>query len=296
MNGGALNAYTLNGSVIDPVVRTRVESAAYALADSKPRVLAYAVVDAIARAAVPGAIAKVRYRSSVSAQAKAEASGPLHRVYARLVTALQGVADIEATLGAVRGVVSPVVTALVAVAPKVLRRTFVASTASASASVVGRSGIRALVSGFGRVLGSATGAVFERDNWRDPVFPRGVASVSVAFSVVARGVVNSTARVAAVVRSSVRNAAVIVGRIPATGAADIGTVGRIGVRAPVPAVPSADLTVDSLRLVRSPVSATALADGLIDFNVIKRIPWDENAPEERTFKVNPETFVFTVVA
>lgn len=48
--------------------------------------------------------------------------------------------------------------------------------------------------------------------------------------------------------------------------------------------------------VRSPGSSVARADVDISFDVIKQIPWDEPAPDERQFQVNPEPKVFYVVA
>lgn len=146
MNGGALNAYTLNGSVIDPVVRTSVVARAYAVPASKPRVLAYLKAALTPSAVLTGAIGRVQ-------------------------VSLAGFATLRAVSD---------------LTPRALRRSVVGSTAT------------------------ATGAVQPRC------------------------------------------------------------------------------------LLRASVDARAAADGRVDFNIIKRIPWDEPAPEGRVFKVSPETFTFMV--
>lgn len=252
MNGGSLNSFTLNGAVIDPVVRTRVDGFAYAVGVSTPRVLAYAAVSAIARASVPGAIAKVRARNRVQAEARAQASGIIYRVRARLIASVQALANVEATLGAIRGIVVLSAQAVASVLPKVLQRSQVASVASVSATLVARSGIRGLIQALPSALTSLRVTVWPRVFHRVPTSAQASANVSAL--------------------------AKLVGRLRLQGSA------------------TADLAVGSRLLIRTPVNAQALVAGVIDFNVIKRIPWDEPAPDERTFKVNPETFVFYVVA
>lgn len=45
-----------------------------------------------------------------------------------------------------------------------------------------------------------------------------------------------------------------------------------------------------------PVSASAYAVCTVDFESYKRAPWDEYAPQDRSFKVNPTGFVFKVLS
>jgi len=252
MNSGALNAYALNGSVLDPVVRTRVDGFAYAVASTKPRVLAYERVAVLARAALDSVAAKVFTRTPVSVYAEATVSGVLGRVWAKLVASVTGSASINTSLYQIRCIVSPVVSAVVSTLPKVFARNRVQSSALASVSVVGGTAYRAILSRVARAVVSATGKVYQRRYLRSSVGAVSVANVVALSKTFARLVVFHSAPVL--------------------------------------------ITHVARAIVRAPTHAESKADVVVDFSVAKQIPWDEPAPDERTFKVNPETFVFMVVS
>lgn len=254
MNGGALNAFTLNGSVIDPVVRTTVQANAFALPVSTPRVFAYLKASASPTADVSGAVGRVYAGlSGLSSTAVAEVSGALHRVNARLSVAVQAAADINLRIIFVRAIANLVAAAQATVSPRVFVRSKVGLEAEAGATTVVRPRFKAAVSALGRAAIDYIVTVRPRGYYRVPLNLIGRAATDV--------------------------------------------FARVAVRFRATPVATADVDVSPRYLVRSPVSSQASADAVFDdLTVIRRIPWDEPAPDERTFRVNPETFVFTVVA
>lgn len=82
-----------------------------------------------------------------------------------------------------------------------------------------------------------------------------------------------------------------------SGTADLTLVPRVLRRAPVTVRPDLITSGAVGRVgIRAPSQATGQANVVISFDVVKQIPWDESAPEERQFLINPEPKTFYVVA
>lgn len=251
MNNGALNTFAVNGAVADPVVRSSVVVRAYALVAGTPRVFAYLRPSPVASALVTGAVGRLLVRASgLAVRAEGQLSGPLHRVVARLKTAVACEARVAISSYRVRLVLGMAARAIAQAAARVYVRQPTTAGASALSSLVVRPRFKAVVSAVAEAMPLCSPTIYPRRYLRSAVSVTPSALSSVVSRALRRSRLQSFAYSNAVMSP------------------------RVFARA----------------------SSTAFAEAKIDvdFGVIKQIPWDEPAPDERVFVVSPETFVFKV--
>lgn len=235
MNNGALNAYTLNGAVLDPVVRTHVVARAYAVPVSKPRAFAYLQAALTPSAVLTGAIGRVQVSlAGFNATAKAEISGRIHHVAARLVTAAQGLASIQVVSPAVRAIVRMAASASAAVAAKVWARGLVSATAQADMAVVVQPRFKAVVASVAAAVTEYVVTVRPRSYYRTPLNAALRAVSDLTPRALRRSVVGSTATATGAVQPRYLLRAPVDARAAADGRVDFNVIKRIPWDEPAP--------------------------------------------------------------
>lgn len=185
MNDGAFNSYTLNGAPVDSVVRAIVRGLASAQIAATGRVFSYLRVQSASRAQITGPKGRVvaRLRAVSVAHAKAILRPA---VWARLVVAATGTAQIVVGVGSIRAKVSAAARAQVQAFGRVVQRGIAASFAAAQITSVALIRRRSPAALTARAVVDADGKVLPRVYWRDPLALRAVARLSTASKVIAR--------------------------------------------------------------------------------------------------------------
>lgn len=317
MNLSALNSVTLNGGVNDPIVRTRVESNCYAFTDTRSRVFVYTKVAGTPTAAVGGGLGRfvarpIVYASPrsmsvanyvvgrakvgqipVSATAKATTST---RAMVRSAVVSNPEANVSVNVWTTRAFVQAVGSASFQLVPRALRRSPVATSASAPAAVVPRLFYRVQVPATGHAIPTVRSTVYPRRHIRSSVVSQPTADAAVTFKVAARLVCatqpSAHVTVAQTVLRDVTAPVLLVARAYAQAVVTVLKVIRLPLFAAARAVQAPSYGV----VVRSPVQANARAKAAVDISVGQQLRWDEEAPMDRRFKVNSGFFAFKVVS
>jgi hypothetical protein len=255
VNLGALNTYTFGEVPYEPIVRMFVMGFCRALVATNARLFYKPHLDVQAEARLTGVIGRALARNIVEVAAEAGIDGPMARVDGRLVLSANGSAEIVHSLYAVRLRVSAAASAAVSLEAKVFARDPVFTVAEADVD-----------------LGDYMVRV------RAPVSLDALAQMDVDGIVYPRRYIRSAT--------------------PVYGVSIVALVPRAIRRSVVQSLSTVSVT-GSLGHVDGRLAAAAQAQAVVDINldhgVIRRIPWDEAAPEERQFLVVPEAKTFQVV-
>lgn len=256
MNEGSLNTYTFASAPYEPIVRAFVVGFCRALIATQSHTQYKLHMTLEAESRLSGAIGRAFTRNILEAACQAQIDGPLGHTEGRLVVDATGQAEIVHNLYAIRLRADAEAQALVSVEGRVYARNPVFTVAEADVH-----------------LGEYMVRV------RAPVSLEALANLDVDGVVFPRRYVTSPT--------------------PVFGVSIVAVVPRALRRAPVQSEPQAQIDgVLSRALARLAVSSQAQAEIEINLNqgVIRRIPWDEPAPEDRQFLVAPEQTIFPVVA
>ena len=250
MNRGQLNGYALNGRIVDPEIRVRIDAKGYARVRAGGRVLSYAVVSAHACARQSGIGGRVFAQLTAESLARAAVDGAIGRLDVRSLLAATGRVKVVVELSPLHARLA--IKARASIGIKAHRVARVGANSQARAKFKPAAGLirRGPVKSKPRASIAADGVVYVRRWLRMPV-----EALNKAFIVSTHHV---DARLAALVR----------------GVADVDAVGR--------------------SLVRAPMDWSGVVHIDIDPEIHKRLPFDEPAPESRTFRVPEAMTTFYV--
>lgn len=229
-------------------------------------------VDALLRA-VGSVTPRVLAYAKVDSAPTAEITGKLGWLRARNPVGVTAEVDISGSLGFLlrRAPVVSTPTADIEVPVGVIR-SIVRSTAEADITAVGHVYVRLPTQSVARVDIVTV----------DRALVRSVIDALGQASIVAEGVVFPRREIRSLVASN--------------PSVDVDATGHIDARLLADVLAQSLINVDPHVLIRDPVMAEGEAQiDVADPDVARRAPWDEAAPDDRAFRVAPETFTFLVV-